>query len=85
MTLRREDLEPHPAPPLAAMRPGVHVCPWYAPGGTTQVEVVLVGQTRSRIGGIVCPNDERLIEAVRDKLEEVARILEPRPQLKVLA
>ena len=82
--LRNEDLEQHPAPILAAMRPGTHVCPWYAPGGANRVEVVLVNHYRSRVGGIVCPNDERKIALVREKLEEIDEIIDDRPRLALI-
>ena len=83
--LRQSDLEPYPAPILAAMRPGTHVCPWYAPGGARMVEVVLVDRDRSRVGGIVCPNDADKIAQIRAKLEEIDQILDPHPHLELLA
>ena len=82
--LRQSDLEPYPAPILAAMPPGIHVCPWYAPGGVERVEVVLVDRNRSRVCSIPCPNDADRIAQIRAKLREIDEILDPRPHLELM-
>ena len=64
-------------PSPSAFRPGVHVCPWGAPGGGAAV--TLVSRERALLATVYCAPDEDAVDAVKAQLLKLWEILEPAP------
>lgn len=74
-----------PRPSPSAFRPGVHVCPWGAPGGLASV--TLVSRERVLLAVVYCAPDEETVEGVKAQLMDLWRFLEPAavtPQLRLI-
>lgn len=74
-----------PRPSPSAFRPGVHVCPWGAPGGFASV--TLVSRERVLLAVVYCEPDEDTVESVKAHLTDLWATLEPAavtPQLRLI-
>lgn len=61
----------------SAFRPGVHVCPWGAPGGGAAV--TLVSRGRVLLATVYCSPDDETVDAVKAELATLWNIIDPAP------